>query len=144
MMCIWAITCSTISQLLKWKILEAGILLCSYAVFSVLSPSGEIGNSPNHFRNALISSQKKMETSSLVKIYLMITKEQQGQMGAESCLMTRSILSKLTMPTSQWKQGCLPYSLWDTHLFCMFLPQNVWSYRLQFKKTCFSSLYLKI
>jgi len=37
------------------------------------------------------------------KTCMIITSEQQGQMGAFSCLMTRSIISELKMPVSQLK-----------------------------------------
>ena len=37
------------------------------------------------------------------KIYIIDTNEQQGQMGAFSYFMTRSIISKLIMPASQGK-----------------------------------------
>lgn len=129
-MCIQAITCSNISQLL---ILATGILLCSYTVFSVLLSSGDVGNNTNHFRNSLLSSHKKMETSSLVKIYLMTIKEQQGQMGAESCLMTR--LSKQTnqcqVPSGN-KDVCL--TLFETHIFSACAFPKMCDLMLQFKK----------
>lgn len=78
---------------------------------------------------------KKTKTFLLIsgKIYVTITKEQQGQMGAERFLMTRSIMSKLTMPTSQWKQLFLPNPLWDIRIFCMCIPPTVRSYKLIFK-----------
>lgn len=115
-------------------------------MFSVLSSSGDVGNSPNHFGDALLSSQKKMETSSLVKIYLIITKEQQGQMGAESCLMTRSIISKQTcqLPSGN-KDVCL--TLYEAHIFsaCAF-PKMCDLIGYNFKKPDFfvSFKYLKI
>lgn len=92
-------------------------------MLSALSFLEEVGNSPQHFRDALPPTQEENENLyTNRKIYVTMTKEQRGQMGAEICLMTRSIRSKPAMPSSQWNQLFLPEPLCNPHRFCMCFP----------------------
>lgn len=119
--CVCAITCINIPPAANMK--RSQRQTCSYIVFSVLSSLDEVGNSPQHFWDALPPTQEENENLfANGKIYVKMTKEQQGQMGAESYLMSGSIRSKPAMPISQWNR---PEPLCNTHCFCMYFPQKI-------------------